>query len=55
MSRIKIASTDNWQVQRYRQRISGSLLDQIDLHIEVPAVQYRDISSTRARARTSDL
>jgi magnesium chelatase family protein len=24
------------------------LLDRIDLHIEVPAVEYRDISSTRA-------
>ena len=35
------------QVQRYRQRISGPLLDRIDLHIEVPAVEYRDISSER--------
>ncbi|MFL6541886.1 MAG: YifB family Mg chelatase-like AAA ATPase [Chthoniobacterales bacterium] len=34
------------QVQRYRQRISGPLLDRIDLHIEVPAVEYREISST---------
>jgi magnesium chelatase family protein len=29
------------------QRISGPFLDRIDLHIEVPAVEYRDISSTR--------
>jgi magnesium chelatase family protein len=36
------------QVQRYRQRISGPLLDRIDPHIEVSAVEYRDISSTRA-------
>lgn len=36
------------QVQRYRQRISGPLLDRIDLHIEVPAVEYRDIASTRS-------
>jgi magnesium chelatase family protein len=35
------------QVQRYRQRISGPLLDRIDLHIEVPSVEYRDISSER--------
>ena len=35
------------QVQRYRQRISGPLLDRIDLHIEVPAVEYRDVSSER--------
>jgi len=36
------------QVQRYRQRISGPLLDRIDLHIEVPAVEYRDVASQRA-------
>jgi magnesium chelatase family protein len=36
------------QVQRYRQRISGPLLDRIDLHIEVPAVEYRDVASERA-------
>jgi len=32
-------------VQRYRDRISGPLLDRIDIHVEVPAVPYRDISS----------
>src|SRR6202045_4343833 len=35
------------QVHRYRQRISGPLLDRIDLHIEVPAVEYRDVASER--------
>jgi magnesium chelatase family protein len=33
------------QVQRYRQRISGPLLDRIDIHVEVPAVEYRELSS----------
>ncbi|MDQ3116268.1 MAG: YifB family Mg chelatase-like AAA ATPase [Verrucomicrobiota bacterium] len=41
------------QVQRYRQRISGPLLDRIDLHIEVPSVEYRDISSERAEEASS--
>jgi magnesium chelatase family protein len=31
-------------VQRYRDRISGPLLDRIDIHVEVPAVQYQDIA-----------
>jgi magnesium chelatase family protein len=35
------------QVHRYRQRVSGPLLDRIDLHIEVPAVEYRDVASQR--------
>src|ERR1700681_4474724 len=41
------------QVQRYRQRISGPLLDRIDLHIEVPAVEYRDIASTKAEENSA--
>jgi magnesium chelatase family protein len=32
-------------IQRYRSRISGPLLDRIDIHIEVPAVKYRELSA----------
>lgn len=32
-------------IQRYRQRISGPLLDRIDLHVEVPLVDYKALSS----------
>ncbi len=31
-------------IQRYRARISGPLLDRIDIHVEVPAVRYHDLS-----------
>ncbi|MEZ0328770.1 MAG: YifB family Mg chelatase-like AAA ATPase [Dissulfuribacterales bacterium] len=35
------------QISRYRSRISGPLLDRIDLHIEVPAVPHQELSQAR--------
>lgn len=34
------------QIERYMSRLSGPLLDRIDLHIEVPAVPYAEISAS---------
>lgn len=34
-------------VQRYLARVSGPLLDRIDLHVEVPAVRYRELTDSR--------
>ena len=31
------------QIEKYRQRISGPLLDRIDLHVDVPAVDYKEL------------
>src|ERR1035438_2699465 len=33
------------EIQNYLSRISGPLLDRIDLHIEVPPVKFREITS----------
>jgi magnesium chelatase family protein len=36
------------QIQKYRAKISGPLLDRIDLHVEVPAVHYAEIMRDEA-------
>ena len=35
-------------VQRYRNRVSGPLLDRIDLHVEVPAIPLKQMTSDGA-------
>jgi magnesium chelatase family protein len=35
-------------IQRYVSKVSGPLLDRIDIHIEVPAVQYKELRAGRA-------
>jgi len=40
------------QIQKYMSKISGPLLDRIDIHIEVPAVKYKELSSS-AKGETS--
>jgi magnesium chelatase family protein len=43
------------QVQRYRGKLSGPLLDRIDIHCDVPAVRYREMSSTREGEPSSEI
>jgi magnesium chelatase family protein len=41
------------EIQRYLGRISGPLLDRIDLHVEVPTVPFREIASERTGETSS--
>ena len=43
------------QIEAYRQRISGPLLDRIDLHVEVPLVDFRELSSNTGGGDKSEV
>jgi len=42
---VKECTCNDYQVQRYLSKISGPLLDRIDIHIEVPAVKVQELSA----------
>lgn len=42
-------------IQRYVAKVSGPLLDRIDIHIEVPAVQYKELRGGSAAEGSSEI
>ncbi len=42
------------QIEKYMGKISGPLLDRIDIHIEVPAVPFEELSTAVSRGTTSE-
>jgi magnesium chelatase family protein len=42
------------QIQRYVGRISGPLLDRIDIHVDVPAVRFKELAGEGAPTESSD-
>ncbi|MEE8574385.1 MAG: YifB family Mg chelatase-like AAA ATPase [Thermodesulfobacteriota bacterium] len=36
------------QIERYRGRLSGPLLDRIDIHVDVPAVKFKELTGERS-------
>jgi magnesium chelatase family protein len=42
-------------IQKYRQKISGPLLDRIDLHVDVPTVEYKTIAGAETGESSQDI
>lgn len=43
------------QIRQYQGRISGPLLDRIDIHVEVPSVRYRDLASRETGETSAEI
>jgi len=43
------------QIQKYRGRISGPLLDRIDIHCDVPAVRFRELTDISVGESSADV
>lgn len=46
--RVRTCRCTSQQIRQYQAKISGPLLDRIDLHIEVPSIKYRALSGKEA-------
>jgi magnesium chelatase family protein len=51
----KKCTCNQMQIQKYMSRISGPLLDRIDIHIEVPAVKFKELSSASKGEKSSEI
>lgn len=43
------------QIEKYMGKISGPLLDRIDIHVEVPAAEFKELSSTQPGTSSGEI
>lgn len=51
--RTKVCRCSPGQIHRYRSKVSGPLLDRIDIHIEVNALNFKELSAVSPSGETS--
>ena len=54
-NRLRTCTCSQLAINAYRAKLSGPLLDRIDMHVEVPALTYRELSSSKGGETTSDV
>ena len=55
LSEVRDCRCDDGAVARYDARLSGPLLDRIDLHVHVPAVRWRDLAGPATGPSTAEV
>lgn len=54
-SPVKQCTCTSTQISRYLKKISGPLLDRIDIHVDVPSVEYDDLSKSKSKTTSAVL
>jgi magnesium chelatase family protein len=52
---MKQCTCGSFKIQKYMAKISGPLLDRIDIHIEVPAVKYKELSMKQSGENSASI
>ncbi|MHC1772297.1 MAG: YifB family Mg chelatase-like AAA ATPase [Flexilinea sp.] len=53
--RVRSCTCSDAMITRYQKRISGPLMDRIDIHVEVPRVDYQKLSSSQINESSSSI
>jgi magnesium chelatase family protein len=51
----KTCSCTPWQADRYMKKISGPLLDRIDIQLDIPVLKYEDLANTKKRETSAEV
>lgn len=51
----RVCKCSPYQLENYRRKISGPLLDRIDIQVDVPLVEYKELSSSSAGESSSEV